>query len=178
MVTKENETASKFCSKECQNLFALHGNDIATAMFIVTASGKVFGLNPLSDQSTFTFKPKCSPISKHHSKLLHMFIQAESSKGFLVQKQLALCISDGSEGVKMGAKYITEWSRSLLSQNILEYYVADDYSPTTPLDYLTQEAAAVEFVEKIKCQGNHQVYLQRAMQVLKEFETMGQGTFI
>ena len=170
-VTEEGKRKFYFCSKMCKRMCTKTDEEMAaTTLFVVTPKGEVFGLGQQSSQSEFFYRPRCCPISDSHSILVHVFIQAESSKGYPVEKELVLCVSDGTEGVHLGANYVVQWSRSLLSQFFLEYLVTSDFSPEAPLHYLADDPAALESTKVVKRQGDVQVCLQRAIKAVTEHE--------
>ena len=163
---KENCKPLKFCSKECQQLCMQSiGSENPTSAVIVSSDGKIFCLG--SQTILPSLKPRCFPIAKSHSKVLHVFMLAENAKGFIVQKEMILCIGDGTEGITSGSKYIVHWSCTLHSQNFLEYHVDENYSPTHPLHYLANEPLVLKLLEAIKQNGDEQVVLERAMKVIQ-----------
>jgi len=80
---------------------------------------------------------------------------------------LVLCISDGTGGIKLNSKYIVHWSRTLYSQNLLEYLVDDDLSPTTLVPYLFDRPVAVKIVEAVKQFKDEQLILQKAVKAVQ-----------
>lgn len=174
-ISKENSSKpSQFCSKECQKLYLQTSSDAdnPTSAVIVSSNGKMFTIGSPDLQTILPtlIKPRCFPIAKSHSKVLHVFMQAENTKGFVVQKELVLCVGDGTEGITSGSKYVVHWSCTLHSQNFLEYYVDEDFSPTIPVHYLANEPVVVKLVQAIKHYGDEQVILQRAVKVVENVD--------
>lgn len=171
-ISKEKSSRPlRFCSEVCQKL-CLHtsGRDDHTSA-VIMSDGKIFTLGSPDLQTILPFlKPKCFPIAKSHTKILHIFMQAENTKGFVIQKELILCLSDGTEGITSGCKYVVHWSCTLHSQNFLEYLVDEDFSPTLPLNYLANEPAVVKLIHAIKHHGDEQVVLKKAMEVIRSFD--------
>ena len=85
----------------------------------------------------------------------------------VVQKEVVLCIGDGTEGITVGTKYIVHWSCTLHSQNFLEYYVDENFTPTHPLHYLANEPSVLKLLEAMKHNGDEQVVLERAIKVIR-----------
>lgn len=163
---KEGCKPLKFCSKECQRLCMQSiGSENPTSVVIVSPDGKIFSLG--SQSVLPSLKPRCFPMAKSHSKVLHVFMLAENAKGFIVQKEVVLCIGDGTEGITAGAKYIVHWSCTLHSQNFLEYYVDENFTPTHPLHYLANEPSVLKLLEAMKHNGDEQVVLERAIKVIR-----------
>ena len=170
--TEKSSKPLKFCSKECQRLcLPASDSDDPTSVVIISSDGKVFSMGSPHLQSILpSLKPRCFPIAKSHVKVLHAFMQAENAKGFIVQKELIVCIGDGMEGIALGSKYIVHWSCTLHSQNFLEYHVDEDYSPTHPVDYLVTEPVAVKLIEAIRHYGDEQIIIKRAMKVIQSYD--------
>jgi len=146
--------------------------DNPTSAVIISSDGKIFtiGSPDLQNILPSLIRPRCFPIAKSHTKILHVFMHAENTKGFVVQKELVICVGDGTEGVTSGSKYVIHWSCTLHSQNFLEYHVDEDFSPTIPFHYLANDPIVVKLIEAIKHHGDEQVILQRAMKVIQSVD--------
>lgn len=172
-ISKEREGGNplklKFCSEECQSLCLQTSNSgNPTSAVIVSSDGKVFSIGSPHLQAILpTLKPKCFPISESHTKVLHVFMQAENAKGYVIQKELILCIGDGTEGIPLGSKYVVHWSSTLHSQNFLEYHIDEEFLPTLPVYYLANEPVVIKLIEAIKQCGDEQVILKRASEIVQ-----------
>jgi len=157
----------KFCCDECQRVcIKAEKSEEATNALIINDKGEVYSLGS-QNLSSFTFLPRCYPLTNSHHKVVHIVMQTENKNGSMIQKELALYISDGTSGIKLESKYVVHWSRTVNSQNFLEYLVDDDLSPIAPVPYLADNPIAAKIIEAIKQFKDEQVILQKAVKTVQ-----------
>ena len=116
-----------FCSETCQ---ALSPNFFKSPEVHIIASSET----PPSGVIIH-----CSPISKTHQEILHLYIRRLNKQKYPCEIEFAICIGDGTESCPGNRPYVVFYSHHLCHQLFTEFFINVTLLAEEPLPQIANE---------------------------------------
>lgn len=81
----------------------------------------------------------CSPISKTHQEILHLYIRRLNKQKFPCEIEFAICIGDGTELCPPNRPYVVFYSHHLCHQLFIEFFINVTLLAEEPLPQIANE---------------------------------------
>lgn len=119
-----------FCSESCQ---------ILSPGFLMDPP-HVFVISP-SEPLPSDIHIHCSPLSKSHQEIVHLYIRLLNKKNFPCEIELAICIGDGSRNFPSNRPYVVFYSHHLCHQLFVEFFINSELLAEEPLPQIANETS-------------------------------------
>ena len=124
-VRRHDGTEFNFCSDTCHK-FSSTPEEAPTTLAV----------SELCGSDTRTHK-----VAEEHAELLYIYLKGHFSSGQYGSVNITLCVGDGGEGFTADRVYAVYYCRTLLHQNLFEFFLDEQLQPAEPLPFADSDNA-------------------------------------